>query len=117
MVEGCGDLTVRTDHKPLTYALAQKPNKVSPRQLRQLSFISQFVNHMEHVAGKNNITADILSRIEAIDMPVIVSTQEIAQEQRNDTELQNLLQGHSALTLKKLRLDDSETTIYCDITD
>ncbi|KMQ86215.1 gag-pol polyprotein [Lasius niger] len=110
------DLTVRTDHKPLTYALAQKPDKASPRQLRQLSFISQFVNHMEHIAGQDNVAADTLSRIEAIDMPVIVSTQEIAQEQRNDAELQILLQGHSALTLKKLRLDDSKTTIYCDVT-
>lgn len=114
MVEG-RDLTVRTDHKPLTYALAQKPDKASPRQLRQLSFVSQFVNHMEHVAGKDNVAADTLSRIEAIDMPVIVSTQEIAQEQCNDAELQTLLQGHSAL--KKLRLDNSETTIYCDVTN
>lgn len=55
----------------------QKPDKASPRQLRQLSFISQFVNHIKHVAGKNNIAADTLSRIEAINMPVIVSTQDI----------------------------------------
>lgn len=116
MVEG-RDLTVRTDHKPLTYALTQKPDKASPRQLRQLSFVSQFVNHLEHIAGKNNIAADTLSRVEVIDMPVIVSTQEIAQEQRKDAELQKLLQGQSAITFKKLRLDDSETTIYCDVTN
>ncbi|GFV20054.1 retrovirus-related Pol polyprotein from transposon 17.6 [Trichonephila clavipes] len=38
------DFTVFTDHKPLTYAFRQKSDKCSPRQIRQLDFISQFTH-------------------------------------------------------------------------
>lgn len=34
-------LTIVTDHKPLIYAFRQRLNKASPRQQRQLDFISQ----------------------------------------------------------------------------
>lgn len=33
---------IKTDHKPLIYAFSQRPEKASPRQLRNLDFISQF---------------------------------------------------------------------------
>lgn len=34
--------TVYTDHKPITYAFRQKPDKSSPRQFRYLDYIAQF---------------------------------------------------------------------------
>ncbi|GFS81847.1 retrotransposable element Tf2 protein type 1 [Trichonephila clavipes] len=40
------DFTVFTDHKPLTYAFRQKSDKCSPRQIRQLDFISQFTTNI-----------------------------------------------------------------------
>lgn len=61
--------------------------------------------------------ADALSRIQTISMPVIISTEDIADAQANDEELQSLLQSESSLKLRKLRLDDSERTIFCDISE
>lgn len=41
LVEG-RKLLIKTDHKPLTYAFLQKSSKSTPRQTRQLDYISQF---------------------------------------------------------------------------
>ncbi|GFW74163.1 RT_RNaseH domain-containing protein [Trichonephila clavipes] len=57
------DFTVFTDHKPLTYAFRQKSDKCSPRQIRQLDFISQFTTNIVHIPGSDNIAADVLSRV------------------------------------------------------
>lgn len=116
MVEG-RDVTIVTDHKPLQYAFQQPLDKASERQRRQLSFISQITTQIIHIAGKENTIADALSRIETINMPVVVTTDELFQEQQNDEELQTLLKSKTAITLKKLRLDDGDKTIYCDVSD
>lgn len=116
MVEG-QDVTIMTDHKPLQYAFQQPLDKASERQRRQLSFISQITTQIIYVSGKENTVADALSRIEAIDMPVVVTTDELYEEQQKDKELQTLLRSETALTLKKLRLDEGDKTIYCDVTD
>ena len=59
---------VVTDHKPLIYAFVQKAEKASPRQQRQLAFISQFTTQIEHLPGTANVVADCLSRIGAIHL-------------------------------------------------
>ena len=66
MLEG-RQFLIRTDHKPLVYAFQQKLDKASPRQIRQLDFIAQFSTNIEHISGKDNVVADPLSRIEAVD--------------------------------------------------
>ncbi|XP_008178670.1 uncharacterized protein LOC103307937 [Acyrthosiphon pisum] len=58
---------VWTDHKPLTYAFNQKLDKCSPRQFRHLDYIGQFTTEIKHIPGKENITADLMSRIEQIN--------------------------------------------------
>lgn len=63
MIDG-RECIVYTDHKPLTFAFLQKPDKASPRQARQLDFIGQFTTDIRHISGKDNIVADMLSRIE-----------------------------------------------------
>lgn len=113
MLEG-RKLIIKTDHKPLTFAFLQKSDKASPKQSRQLDFISQFSTKIIHFAGADNIIADTLSRIEAIDMPVIVSTAELAKMQATDSELQDILRGNTKWSLHTIRVDDSETHIYCD---
>jgi len=87
LIEG-RELTIVTDQKPLIYVFCQRPNKTSPRQLCQLEFLSQFVKDIKHIAGRDNTVADTLSRLEAIEMPVIVSIKELTEEQRTDAELQ-----------------------------
>nr|XP_012152030.1 PREDICTED: uncharacterized protein K02A2.6-like [Megachile rotundata] len=103
-----------TDHKPLTYAFQQKSDKASPRQL-QLDYIGQFTTDITHIPGSANEVVDALSRLDVISLPVVVSTQQLAEHQKTDTELTQLLQGNTSLELKKLRLDDTVETVYCDI--
>ncbi|GFX07217.1 transposon Ty3-I Gag-Pol polyprotein [Trichonephila clavipes] len=65
LLEG-NDFVIYTDHKPLTFAFKQKNEKASPRQQRQLQYISEFSCNIQHVLGKDNVVADALSRIDSI---------------------------------------------------
>ncbi|GFV06181.1 retrovirus-related Pol polyprotein from transposon 17.6 [Trichonephila clavipes] len=80
-----------TDHRPLTYAFKQKMDKFSPRQGRQLDFISQFTTDIRHIKGSNNLIADTLSIIASIHMSNPIDYNEIAKAQENDSELISLI--------------------------
>lgn len=109
--------TIFTDHLPLTFAFAQNPDKASPRQARQLDFISQFSTDIKHIKGKSNIVADALSRIEAIDCPNPINYQLFQEHQTLDSELQNILTDpqSSSLKLQKITFPGSSAPIYCDL--
>jgi hypothetical protein len=53
---------VFSDHKPLAGALNRVADPRSDRQRWQLSFISEFVSEIQHIAGSSNVVADTLSR-------------------------------------------------------
>ncbi|XP_053596144.1 uncharacterized protein LOC128668019 [Microplitis demolitor] len=108
----CREFTVQTDHKPLVYAFQQKLDKASPRQIRQLSFISQFTTDIIHVKGEENSVADALSRTNTIDVPTMLSSQRIAEAQEQDQELQKI-QEQSSLKLQRLNIEGQQ--IYCNI--
>ncbi|GFU94614.1 transposon Ty3-I Gag-Pol polyprotein [Trichonephila clavipes] len=91
LLEG-NDFVIYTDHKPLNFAFKQKNEKASPRQQRQLQYISEFSCNIQHVLGKDNIVADALSRIDSISE---INFEEIAEEQTTDEELQQLLLNNS----------------------
>lgn len=55
MLEG-RQFTIYTDHKPLTFAFRQKADKASPRQSRQLEFISQFTTTKIFAIDYNEFT-------------------------------------------------------------
>ena len=55
---------VLTDYKPLTFSFATNSNCYSPRQARQLDFISQFTTDISHAKSSNNPVADALSRVD-----------------------------------------------------
>lgn len=80
-----------TDHKPLIYAFSQKSEKASPRQQRQLSFLSQFTTNIKYIPGPENVVADSLSRVDSIRLAKNVSLNELSEAQRTDTELDNLI--------------------------
>lgn len=106
--------TVYTDHKPLIFAFKQKPEKCTPRQFNHLDFISQYTTDIRHIAGPENIVADMLSRTEAIAKPV--TTEELADAQSRDTELATLLESENSLNLTKIQVPNTNISIYCDIT-
>lgn len=102
---------IKTDHKPLIYTFAKKAEKASPRQLRQLSYISQFSTEIIYIKG---IVDDSLFRINEITMPIALSAQLIHEEQEQDDELKQLLvDSDSSLKLQRLSIDN-ETAIFCD---
>lgn len=63
MLEG-REFIIFTDHKPPTFAFKQNPDTATPRQSRQLDYLSQFSSGIRHIIG-----ADALSRISKISMP------------------------------------------------
>lgn len=107
-------LVIRTDHAPLTYAFRQKPDKASPRQARQLDYIGQFCTDLIHIDGTDNTVADALSRINAIECPTIVTTQELAEEQKKDEELARILSDGQQTTLRAFTLIGSQHPLYCE---
>lgn len=109
-------LTIFTDHKPLTYAFTKiGTDKESPRRIRHLSYISEFTTDIRHITGKQNIVADALSRVEAINCPTVLDYEEIAKQQVHDDYLQQALQAsNSKLQFKQILLPDCEKPIYCE---
>lgn len=109
------DFCLYTDQKPLTYAFKQRSEKCSPRQCRQLDFISQFTTEIKHIKGSENIVADALSRIEAITMPNPIDYAEISKAQKDDLELRKLIENSEVLQFKKINLFDGTEPVYCDV--
>lgn len=109
-----------TDHKPLTFAFKQTPEKASPRQLRHLDLIGQFSTDIRHIAGKDNIVADLLSRIEAIENTASVSSEDIFTAQTADDELKRILSDTSeaiSLLLQKTNIPGSNKYLWCNERD
>lgn len=76
-------IIIKTHQKPLTYALGQKWEKASPRQLRQLSFISQFIT---------KFVMSQVSRIANINMLDSITIGETAAAQRVYEDLLKVLE-------------------------
>jgi hypothetical protein len=68
MLEG-RQFTLFTDHKPLTQALFRSSDPWTPRQCRQLSYIAKHTSDICHIAGLDNVVADMLSRLPASPAP------------------------------------------------
>ncbi|UYV84111.1 hypothetical protein LAZ67_X001211 [Cordylochernes scorpioides] len=97
--------------KPLIYAFQQNLEKASPRQVRQLQYISQFTTSIRQVSGKDNLVADTLSRISEI---ISIDYDIIAEKQQDDTELSNLRSQNKLLIFKEHCLPSGKT-LWCDI--
>lgn len=113
MIDG-RDCTILTDHKPLTFAFQQNPEKATPKQIRQLSFISEYTTNIQHISGKDNIVADTLSRIEAMFNADQVNFEELALSQQNDGEIRDVEQN-SSLQLKLIQLPNTQVSLWCDV--
>ena len=105
---------VLTDHKPLTFALAGRPDHYSPRQARHLEFIAQFTTDIRHVKGTQNAVADALSRLNAVHTPdptTVVDFVALAAAQVDDPDLPRL-RSDSSLQLQEcpLAFSDYEMT-------
>ena len=61
-------VTVRTDHRPLVFALKNAPEDATPLQRRHLNYISQFIDEVHYRRGTENLIADALSRSNNIEL-------------------------------------------------
>lgn len=113
------EFCIYTDHKPLTTAFRQRPERASPTQQRHLSFISEYTTDIRHVPGEENKVADMLSRVEAItNNKEPIDFEVMAKQQRTDPELTAFLTTpptNTSLALKALQSPLSTTPMYCDI--
>ena len=110
---------VLTDHKPLTFALNTRSDRYSPRQARQLDYISQFTSNIRHVQGTDNVVADALSRIETNALlsgqPPTVDFAAMADAQANDPQIRSLQASPtSTLIVEAVPLANSPNPLYCD---
>jgi hypothetical protein len=53
---------VYTDHKPLTHAISRVSDPWTASQCRQLAYVAKYTSDIRHIAGRDNIVADTLSR-------------------------------------------------------
>lgn len=92
----------------------KKIDKASPRQIRQLDFISQFTTDIRLISGAKNNVADLLSRIESVDF---IDFFEMVKEQKSDLELKALLETpdpDTSLKLQLINLPNTTDQLYCD---
>ena len=116
-VEG-REFQVFTDHKPLTYSLSSNSERYTPRQIRHMDFISQFMTNIQHVSGIDNPVANALSRAEinAVSTPPpVIDFAELAAAQKDDPEIKQFQTPDSSLSLKALPIPTCEGTILCDM--
>lgn len=71
-VEG-REIAIYTDHKPITFSFATNCNRYTPRQARQLDFISQLTKDIRHV---KDIISFIISgyRVETLPLSCVSSS-------------------------------------------
>ena len=111
-----------TDHKPLTYLPSFRSTQHSPRQIRHLDYILQFTSDIRHVKGTANSVADALSQIVinalTSNVPPSIDLEKVAQAQRNDPELAELMQSSAqhSLVLQRIPLPSFGDTVVCDTT-
>jgi len=76
-----------TDHKPIVHALVMK--NPSPRQQRQISYLSQFDMQISFIRGSENIVADCLSRIQisSLDLDPFFSHDTLRNNPPNEKDL------------------------------
>ena len=114
-VEG-RDFYIVTDHKPLTFALHSRATAHSPRQARQLDFISQFTSDIRHLPGSANVVADTLSRMDmaALACSPGITPQTLATAQQ-DEDVANLTR-HTSLDIQRVPIPATDVTLLCDVT-
>ena len=61
---------VLSDHKLVTFALHRQSDAWSARQQWHLSYVAEYTSDIRHVAGKENVVVDCLSRpLEELSLP------------------------------------------------
>ena len=96
------------------FAFRQKSSQCSPRQFRYLNFTRQFSTDICHIAGRDNMIADTLSRIEELE--ATIDFEALATSQRSDDELRKIQQhSESASRIKRIQIPGTNAAVFCDV--
>ena len=109
-------ISLFTDHKPLTFTLNKVSDAWSAWQQRQLSAISEYTMDIRHVAGKDNVVADALSRAAILAISGGIDFSALAAAQLTDPV--NMAACRTAITglqLKDIPFGPNNTTLLCDV--
>ena len=109
------NFTIFTDHKPLTFAMKKVTEPWSARQQRHLAAISEFTTDIQHVAGKENLVADALSRIKINVVSIISEIDYEAMARAQQLELTNLGATAPGLQIEQFPVGKDESFIICDV--
>ena len=112
MLEG-RPFTLFTDHRPLVGMMAKATETKSAMQARHLSLISSYTTDIRHIYGKVNAVADALSRIEIDQVSLGIDYRELAQAQRQDSEVPTVRTAATSLHWRDV--DVEETQVLCDV--
>ena len=107
--------TAFTDHKPLTFAMSKASEPWSARQQRHLCYISEFTTDIQHIAGKDNVVADALSRVSLSALQEGIDYVDLAQAQAADSEIQSLRKTSTTLLVKEVPIPNSRHPLLCDV--
>lgn len=105
--------TIFTDHKPLIFAFSNNSNSYTAKQIRYLSFVSEFTTDIRHISGRDNVVADALFRVELVEEGL--DFEALAASQSSDSELQALMRSDSGLVFKQVTVPGSNAKIWCDV--
>ena len=100
-------LVIRTDHKPLTFALTKK--SPTPQQSRWLSYISEFDCKIVSIAGSDTIIADLMSR--QVNAIAACFDPDFSTSQQSDQSLQHFF-DHTTHPLVQRQING--TQLICD---
>ena len=97
MIDG-SPVVVETDHKPIIHLTTMK--EPSRRQWRWITYINEFDVIFEYIKGKENVIADMLSRIPSSSNTVsllttepAISTDTLVKLQKSDQDIEDLVKG------------------------
>ena len=109
---------IYTDHKSLVNSFDKPSENHSPRQVRHLSYSTQFDCDIRHIPGKENVTADCLLRVIIEQVlqkdQISFSAAEIALEQQNCPNLLDFPPDFSIFISRK-PISDFNLTLIVDV--
>ena len=87
----------------------------SPREARQLDFITQYTEDVEYLSGVDNVEADAISRSTILNLTEeSFGLRTIAEHQRDIAE-QDEIRLCRSLELRNYRIPGTSTTLLCDM--
>jgi len=102
--------TVFTDHKPIVGAFKSNNSRLSDKHQRQLSFISEYVSDIIHIAGKENVVADTLSRNTISSITCETEPVDLGQIAKHQKE-----SGEDFSKFKEFDIGLHDTKLFCEI--